>query len=217
MLKLHGFCQSGNTFKVAFLLRALGVPWQPVPLSFAEFAAGATRTPAWRESVNAMGEVPVLEDEDGRTTTQSGVILTMLAERHGRFGGKDDDERREVLRWLFFDNHKFTSYFATWRFMKAFSPTAPDPTIAAWLRGRIDNAFGIVDKHLAGREFVVGDAFTIADISLSGYLFFPAEESGIVLEERFPRIAAWRDQLRTMPGWGDPYDVLPGERVAPRW
>ena len=217
MLKLHGFSQSGNTFKVAFLLRALGVPWQPVPLSFADFAAGTTRSPAWRESVNEMGEVPVLEDADGRRTTQSGVILTMLAERHGRFGGKDADERRDVLRWLFFDNHKFTSYFATWRFMKSFAASAPDPAVAAFLKSRIDNAFGIVDKHLAGRDFVVGDAFTIADMSLSGYLFYPAEESGVVLEERFANIAAWRDRLRTMPGWGDPYEVLPGERVAPRW
>ena len=61
MLKLHGFAQSGNTFKVAFLLRALGVPWQPVRMSIAEFAGGKTRDAAWRESVNEMGEVPVLE------------------------------------------------------------------------------------------------------------------------------------------------------------
>jgi glutathione S-transferase len=217
MWKLHGFSQSGNTFKVAFLLRALGVPWQPVAIGLAEFAGGATRDPAWRDRVNEMGEVPVLEDESGRRFTQSGVILTMLAEQHGRFGGSDDDERREILRWLFFDNHKFTSYFATWRFMKSFAATAPDPAVAAFLKSRIDNAFGIVDRHLSFRDFIVGDAFTIADISLSGYLFFPADESGIVLEERFPRIAAWRDRLRTMPGWGDPYDVLPGERIAPRW
>jgi glutathione S-transferase len=217
MWKLHGFSQSGNTFKVAFLLRALGVPWQPVPMGFAEFAGGATRDAAWRDRVNEMGEVPVLEDERGTRFTQSGVILTMLAEQHGRFGGRDADERREVLRWLFFDNHKFTSYFATWRFMKSFAATAPDPAVAAFLKPRIDNAFGILDRHLAGRDFVVGDAFSIADISLSGYLFYPADESGIVLEERFAKIAAWRDRLRTMPGWGDPYDVLPGERVAPRW
>jgi glutathione S-transferase len=217
MLKLHGFSQSGNTFKVAFLLRALELPWQPVPMRFADFASGATRDLAWRERVNAMGEVPVLEDERGARFTQSAVILTMLAEQHGRFGGRDADERREILRWLFFDNHKFTSYFATWRFMKSFAAAAPDAAVAAFLKGRIDNAFGIVDRHLSFRDFMVGDAFTIADISLSGYLFYPAEESGIVLEERFPRIAAWRDRLRTMPGWGDPYDVLPGERVAPRW
>ena len=216
MFKLHGFAQSGNTFKVAFLLRALGQAWQPVHLPFADFAAGATRDAAWRAGVNAMGEVPVLEDESGRKTTQSGVILTMLAEQHGRFGGTSDDERREVLRWLFFDNHKFTSHFATWRFMKAFAAKEVDPAVAAFLKRRIDSAFFIVEKHLAGREFVVGDALTIADMSLSGYLFYPAEESGYVLEERFPNLAAWRDRLKAAPGWGDPYDVLPGERIAPK-
>jgi len=217
MLKLHGFAQSGNTFKVAFLLRALGVPWQPVAMSFADFAGGATRDPAWREGINEMGEVPVLELDDGTKVTQSGVILTMLAEQYGKFGGRDADEKREVLRWLFFDNHKFTSYFATWRFMKSFAPKAPDPAVAAFLKSRIDNAFAVVEKHLAGRPCIVGDAFTIADISLSGYLFFPADESGYVLEERFPNLAAWRDRLKAAPGWGDPYDVLPGKRIAPTW
>jgi glutathione S-transferase len=217
MLKLHGFAQSGNTFKVAFLLRALGVPWQPVPMSLADFAGGATRDAAWREGVNEMGEVPVLEDDSGRKITQSGVILTMLAAKHGKFGGRDEDERLEVLRWLFFDNHKFTSHFATWRFMKSFAAKEPDPVVAAFLKGRIDSAFFIVEKHLAGRSFMVGDAFSIADMSLSGYLFFPADESGYVLEERFPNLAAWRERVRAAPGWGDPYEVLPGERIAPRW
>lgn len=217
MLKLHGFAQSGNTFKVAFLLRALGVPFEPVAMSFAAFAGGATRDPAWREGVNEMGEVPVLELDDGTKITQSGVILTMLAEQHGRFGGKDADEKREILRWLFFDNHKFTSYFATWRFMKSFAAKAPDPAVAAFLKSRIDSAFFVVEKHLAARQYIVGDALSIADMSLSGYLFFPTEESGYLLEERFPNLAAWRDRLKKAPGWGDPYEVLPGERIAPGW
>ncbi len=217
MLKLHGFAQSGNTFKVAFLLRALGVPWQPVAMSFADFAGGATRDPAWRDGVNEMGEVPVLELDDGKKITQSGVILTMLAEQHGQFGGNGDEEKREVLRWLFFDNHKFTSYFATWRFLKSFAAKPPDPAVAAFLKSRIDSAFFVVEKHLAGRATIVGSALTIADMSLSGYLFYPADESGYVLEERFPNLAAWRDRLKAAPGWGDPYEVLRGERVASRW
>jgi len=217
MLKLHGFAQSGNTFKVAFLLRALGEPWEPVAMSFAEFAGGATRDAAWREGVNAMGEVPVLELDNGKKITQSGAILTMLADRHGKFGGKNEDEELEILRWLFYDNHKFTSYFATWRFMKSFAAKEPDPAVAAFLKSRIDSAFFVVDKHLAGRDYIVGDALTIADMSLSGYLFFPPEESGYVLEERFKNLAAWRDRLKAAPGWGDPYQILPGERIAPKW
>lgn len=216
MYQLHAFSQSGNCYKVALLLQALGAPWKAIHVPFADFAGGLVRSDKWRQEQNAMGELPILE-ADGKRMTQSGAILMWLAGKHGRYGGASEDEKQEVLRWILFDNHKFTSYFATWRFMKSFAATAPDPTIATWLRGRIDNAFGIVDKHLAGRDFMVGNAFSIADISLSGYLFFPADESGYVLEERFPKIAAWRDRLRTMPGWGDPYEVLPGERVAPRW
>ena len=150
MLKLHGFAQSGNTFKVAFLLRALGVPFEPVAMSFAAFAGGATRDPAWREGVNEMGEVPVLELDDGRKITQSGVILTMLAEQHGKFGGRDADEKREILRWLFYDNHTFTSYFATWRFMKSFAPKAPDPAVAAELCDEF--AAGGVDIVMCDRQ-----------------------------------------------------------------
>ncbi len=213
MYKLHSFCQSGNSFKVAFLLRALNVPWEPV---FVDFMHGATRQAGWREQANEMGEVPVLED-GARRLTQSGLILSYLAKKHGAFGGHTEDEQHEVLRWLLFDNHKFTSYFATYRFMKAFGPSAPDPAVMAWLRGRLDGAFAIVDKHLATQPYMVGSAPTIADFSLSGYLFYPVEESGYEVEQRYPHIAAWLARLRQLPGWASPYDVLPGERLAPKW
>jgi glutathione S-transferase len=213
MYQLHGFCQSGNTFKVAFLLRVLNQSWEP---KFVDYMNGVTRTGEWREGTNEMGEVPVLDDGD-RRLTQSGVILTYLAAKHGAFGGASEDERLEVLRWLLFDNHKFTSYFATFRFMKAFGPTAPDPAVMNWLRGRLDNAFGIVDKHLDGRAYLVNQAPTIADISLSGYLFYPAAESGYDIAGRFPNIAAWRERVREIPGWANPYDILPGEVIDPKW
>jgi glutathione S-transferase len=213
MYRLHGFAQSGNSFKVAFCLGALEQEWQPV---FVDFMHGQTRDAGWRAESNEMGEAPVLDDGP-RRLTQSGLILTYLARKHGAFGGATPDERDEVLRWLLFDNHKFTSYFATYRFMKAFAPAAPDAAVMAFLRGRIDGAYAIVDKHLAARRFIVGDAPTIADFSLSGYLFYPVEESGYEVAARFPHIAAWVARLRALPGWADPYELLPGERIAPKW
>lgn len=213
MYRLHGFCQSGNTFKIAFMLRALNQAWEP---QFVDFMNGITRTGEWRETVNEMGEVPVLDDGD-RRLTQSGAILTYLAAKHGAFGGETEDGKLDVLRWLLFDNHKLTSHFASYRFMKAFAPTAPDPAVMAWLRGRLDNAFGILDKHLAGRSFVVGNSPTIADISICGYLFYPVEESGYEIAGRFENVAAWLERVRQIPGWANPYDILPGERIAPRW
>jgi glutathione S-transferase len=213
MYLLHGLCQSGNTFKVAFLLRALNVPWEP---RFVDFMNGVTRSGDWRDATNVMGEIPVLEVE-GRRLTQSGAILAHLAARHGAFGGDTEDDKLEVLRWLLFDNHKLTSYFASYRFSKSFAPSAPDPAVMAWLRGRLDNAFGVLDKHLTGRGFVVGSGPTIADISLCGYLFYPVEESGYAIAGRFAHVAAWLERMRQVPGWAEPYDILPGERIAPRW
>jgi glutathione S-transferase len=213
MYRLHGFCQSGNSYKVAFFLNTLGQPWEPV---FVDFMHGVTRTEAWREKTNVMGEAPVLEDGP-RRLTQSGAILTYLARKHGAYEGESEDDKLEVLRWILFDNHKFTSYLATYRFMKSFGPSAPDPAVMAWLRGRMDNAFGIVDKQLAARAFIAGVKPTIADFSLCGYLFYPQEESGYDFAARFPHIPPWLDRLRQIAGWASPYDILPGERILPKW
>lgn len=212
--RLHGFCQSGNTFKVAFMLRAINEPFETVFVDYMN--AGQTRDAGWREGVNEMGEAPVLEDGD-RRLTQSGAILSYLAEKHGRFAGRNAEEKLEVLRWLLYDNHKFTSYFATYRFMKAFGATQPDAGVMAFLKARIDTAFGIVDKHLARSAFMVGDAPTLADMSMSAYLFYPVEESGIDVAALYPNIGAWLQRLRELPGWAHPYEVLPGERIAPKW
>jgi glutathione S-transferase len=216
MYRLHGFSQSGNTYKVALLLQALKQPWVAVHLPIAEFVAGIQRSDAWRGEVNAMGEVPVLE-ADGRKMTQSAAIMLYLSGRHGEFGGRNEDERQEVMRWLFFDNHKFTSYFATLRFMKSFGTTEPQREVMQFLRSRVDNAYGIVEKHLADRRFIVGEAPTIADMSLCGYLYFPSEESGYDIGRQYPAMAAWLERLKELPGWKHPYDLLPGERIAPRW
>jgi len=217
MYKLHGFAQSGNTYKVAMMLQALGQPWTPVHVPFGEFVGGLTRTDAWRQANNAMGEVPVLEDEGGRRRTQSGAILVHLARRHGAYGGATEDEQDEALRWLFFDNHKFTSFLATWRFLKSFAPSAPDPAVERWLKGRIDSAFSIVEKHLASQDWLVGRQPTIADMSLAGYLYFPVDESGYDIGRDFPAMARWLDRLQQqLPGWTPPYELLPGERLTPR-
>lgn len=212
MVKLHAFCQSGNSYKAALTLDLLGQPWEPV---FVDYLHGATRDPAYREGVNEMGEAPVLEDGPLRMS-QSGVILTHLARKHGRFGGDDEAQQREVLRWLLYDNHKFTSYYATYRWMYAFQEAPPAPAVLDFLRGRFEAAFGIVDRHLQRTPFMVGDAPTIADFSMAGYLFFPVEETGYDVRKNHPAIARWLERIQAMPGWRAPYECLPGERIAPR-
>jgi glutathione S-transferase len=209
--RLHCFCQSGNSYKVALYLRCAGLDWEPV---FVDFFNGQTRDPEWRETVNEMGEAPVLEEGAARLA-QSGVILSHLADKTGKFRPPSETERLEALRWVLFDNHKFTSYFATYRFMRAFMKQEPDPAVMAFLKGRFDSALGIVEKHLGKSKFVVGDTPTIADFSLAGYMFYPPEESGYDWFKTNPNLSAWIERLRALPGWKAPYDLLPGERIKP--
>jgi len=166
---LHCFAQSGNAYKPALALELAGADWAP---RFVDYFNGETRASAYR-AINVMGEVPVLEHR-GAVLCQSGVILDYLGETLGRFAPADAAERREILRWLFWDNHKLTSYTATYRFMRAFVKD-PDPAVLGEFRRRAETAWGVLDAHLRGRSHVVADRLTIADLSLAGYLFFDDE------------------------------------------
>lgn len=211
--RLHCFAQSGNAFKVASYLTCSGKVWEPV---FVDFMAGATRQADWRGDVNEMGEVPVL-DIAGKRLTQSGAILTFLAETTGRFQPDGEDERYQALRWLLWDNHKLTSYLATYRYMRSLQPQAPDPAVLAFLKGRTEAALKIANGHLATRAFMLGAAPTIVDFSIGGYLFYPVEEHGFDFARDYPHLEAWRQRMMALPGWTEPYALMPGKRfVAPR-
>jgi glutathione S-transferase len=203
--QLYCFAQSGNSYKAALMLALTGADWQPV---FVDFFNGETRGEAYRTQVNEMGEVPVLVD-GSRKLSQSGVILTYLAKSFGRFGGANEEEQREILRWILFDNHKFTSYLATYRFLYAFAKSG-EPAVHEFLKGRIKSALAIVAKHLAEQPFIVGTAPTIADLSLCGYLFYPVEEFGFDIAAEHPPIGAWLSRIRALPGWRHPHDLMPG-------
>jgi len=205
---LHCFAQSGNAYKPALMLELAGADWAP---RFVDYFGGETRTPAYR-ALNVMGEVPMLDHGSVRLA-QSGVILDYLAERLGRFGATDDDERREILRWLLWDNHKLTSYTATYRFLRNFVAT-PDPAVMAEFGKRAQAAWKILDTHLTGRAFVAADRPTIADLSLCAYLFFE-EELGVSWAE-YPALQAWLGRLRALPRWRHPYDLMPGHPLPGR-
>jgi len=200
---LYCFAQSGNAYKPALMLELAAADWTP---RFVDYFNGETRTAAYR-AINVMGEVPVLEHR-GLRLAQSGVILDYLAGTLGRFGPAGEDERREILRWLFWDNHKLTSYTATYRFMRALTKD-PDPAVLAEFGKRARAAWGVLDAHLAGREWIAADRCTIADLSTCGYLFFD-DEIGVDWGTEFRAIARWLDRLRALPRWKHPYALMPG-------
>lgn len=200
--RLYCFGESGNSYKAALMLQLCGYAWEPV---FVDFFGGQTRDDKYRGEINEFGEAPVLEF-DGKRITQSGTILTYLSEVSGKFGGETQDERLQILSWILFDNHKFTSYYATLRFMVGLTKTG-DPAVIDFLRKRTLSAFSIVDKHLAKTPFLVGNKPTIADFSLVGYHYYD-EETGIDPND-FPNIQAWKQRIAQLPGWKHPYEFMP--------
>jgi glutathione S-transferase len=204
--RLHCFAQSGNAYRAALMLNLVGADWEPVFVDY--FAKKVHLTPEYRTEINEMGEAPVLEHGTKRLS-QSAVILTYLAEKSGKFLPQGDDERLEALRWIVFDNQKVNGYLGPFRALRNFVSNA-DPAVLAFLKGRFTNTLGIVDKRLASRKFLLGGRPTIADISLAGYLFYPAEEFGFDFATEWPAIGAWCERVRALPGWEHPYKLMPG-------
>ncbi|MBT3143714.1 glutathione S-transferase [Phaeobacter gallaeciensis] len=203
-IKLYCFGESGNSYKAALALELSGLEWEPV---FVDFFNGETRTPEFRE-LNELGEAPFLVDGDFKTG-QSGAIQAYVTEKSGKFGGKTSEENYEIFRWVLWDNHKFSSMAGLTRFLMNFLPEDKRPQeVIAFNQGRLKAAYDTLDKHLEGREWIVGDRMTNADLSCCGYLFYD-EPFGFDRAD-WPNIDAWLTRLSATPGWKHPYDLMPG-------
>lgn len=204
MIKLHCFGESGNAYKAALTLELSDAEWEPV---YVDFFNGATRSDDFRE-MNIMGEVPVMEDGD-LTLTQSGVIQDYVSSKTGKLGGRSAAERRDVLRWMFFDNHKVSGVAGMLRFQMNFLPEEKrNADVIAFMTGRLMAALKIMETQLSDTPYLTGDALTIADIASVGYLFYP-EKFGFERAD-FPHIDAWMTRIEGTKGWKHPYDLMPG-------
>ncbi|MDK3019532.1 glutathione S-transferase family protein [Pseudodonghicola flavimaris] len=204
-IKLYCFGESGNSYKAALALQLSGLDWEPV---YVDFFNGETRTPAYRETVNELGEAPVLVDGDFRLS-QSGAIQQYVSDKSGKFGGTTQAEKYEVLRWVLWDNHKLSSQAGMTRFLMNFLPEQHrNADVIAFSQGRLKAAYQVLNAHLEGRDWIVGDGLTNADLSCCGYLYYP-EPFGFDRAD-WPHIDAWLSRLSEQPGWKHPYDLMPG-------
>ena len=203
-MKLYCFGESGNAYKCALALQVTGSDWAPV---YVDFFNGEARSPAFL-AINEMGEVPVLRDGD-RVLSQSGTILFHLAARTSQLGGATEDERQEVLRWVLWDNHKLSGQAGTCRFLMNFlAPEKRPEGVIPFLQGRLKAAYTVLNRHLEGRDWIVGAGPTLADLSCCGYLYYP-EPFGFSRAD-WPHIDRWLDRIAALPGWKHPYDLMPG-------
>ena len=204
-MKLYCFGESGHSYKAALALELAGCDWTPV---FVDFFAGETRSDAYRADINIMGEVPVLVDGD-LTLTQSGRIQAYIAEKTGQHGGATDAEKGEVLRWILWDNSKLSMPIGITRFLMNFLPEAKRPQqVIEFNQARLKASYKILNAALEGRDFLVGDAITHADMTCCGYLYYP-EPFGFD-RSAWPNIDRWLTNISETPGWKAPYDLMPG-------
>jgi len=192
-VRLYDFPFSGNGYKVRLALAALSLP---VDYRIVDLVAGETRSPAFLAR-NPMGQIPVLELSDGTLLRESNAILFWLSEGSDLMPA-DPVERARVIQWMCFEQSNIDKVIGRAKFLRAypdFRPTTVAEFEGWWADGHA--ALAVMDSELAGRDFLVGGAFSAADICLYGYVH-GAPEGGFNLS-RFPNVTAWLERVRTQP------------------
>jgi glutathione S-transferase len=192
-MRLYDYGPSPNCHKVRILLAQLGQDYERVPT---DIFGGDTLKPEFMEK-NPGLTTPVLEVEPGRYLPESNAILLHLAEGTP-FLPEDRSERAQVYRWLFFEQSAILPTVADVRFRSLTGRLDPESDTAIHLSQLCAGVTGVVEGHLQGRTFAVGERFTVADVALFGYLHV-AHEAGVDMT-RFGAVGAWIERVRAQPG-----------------
>jgi glutathione S-transferase len=185
---------SGNCYKVRLLLAQLGLPYERRTVDVVD---RSTR-PDLLGGLNPALRVPTLVLDDGRPLAESGAILWYFGEGT-RFVPADRYERAQVLQWLFFEQYDHEPAIAVVRFWLAYSGR-PDE-FADRIEERMGAGYRALDameRHLAGREWLVGGSPSLADIALYAYTHV-AHEGGFELAG-YPALREWLARFAALPG-----------------
>lgn len=187
-LILHEYAPSGNCYKIRLTAALTGTA---IERRGYDILAGETRTAAFLANVNANGRIPVLQDGE-RFLPESNAACFYLADGTALIPA-DPFDRADMLRWMFWEQYNHEPNIATVRFWMGWVGEANlDDLQRALLPGKRaagESALKLMDEHLAGRDWFVGDAPSLADICLYAYTHV-AEEGGFALAP-FPAVRAW--------------------------
>ncbi|WP_047280861.1 glutathione S-transferase family protein [Pseudomonas lundensis] len=193
MLKVYGDYNSGNCYKIKLMLHLLGLEyeWQSV-----DILNGETETPAFLAK-NPNGKVPVLELEDGTCLWESNAILNYLADG-SEFLPTEPRLRTQVLQWQFFEQYSHEPYVAVARFIQ-FYLGLPQERLEEYrkLQKRGYKALDVMEQQLARTPYLVGDHYSIADVTLYAYTHV-AHQGGFDLAG-YPSIQAWLQRVASHP------------------
>jgi glutathione S-transferase len=191
--RLYDFPFSGNGYKIRLALAQLGIT---VEYEVVDLIARETKSPKFLAK-NPLGEVPVLELNDGTLLLESNAILFWLTDGTPLMP-TNPLERARVVQWMLFEQNQIDKVLGRTRFLlryPGFMPTTEADFDGWYATGY--RALAILDDELRGHEFVVGERYSAADICLYGYVHC-AEEGGFELS-RVPRVVDWLERVRDQP------------------
>jgi glutathione S-transferase len=184
-VRVYGMSSSGNCYKVRLLLEQLQQAYEWIEI---DVRTGLTRQPEFLGR-NPNGRVPTLEYAPGKYLAESDAILVYLAEGSA-FWPPERLQRAQALQWMFFEQYSHEPYIAVARFICLTLPAQHERRAELpRLRERGYQALAVMEQHLAGEGFFVGDSYSIADIALYAYTH-AAADGGFELQ-RFPAVRAW--------------------------
>lgn len=186
MMKLYGF-DTINTFKVLMLLLEVDAEFEFIPINI---RAGEQHDPAFR-AINPAGKVPVLFDGQ-RHQVESNSILLNLARTSG-WGTADDPD---LTAWLFYQASTQGPHFGQVEHWTRFAKT-PNPEALERHRNIANGVIEHLNTHLGDRQFICGDACSIADIALFPWLHIH-DHLGLSLQKA-EHLTRWLDQIRARP------------------
>ena len=199
---LYEHPSSGNCLKARVMLDQVGADYKRVEL---DLFAGETRTPE-HFARNPDGRIPVLELDTGEYLAESGAILLYLAEGT-QYLPADPVARAGVLAWMFFEQNQVEANIGVARFLALSGRAADQPEVFADRQRRGRDALATLARGLDGRDFVSGDAYTVADVALYGYVH-AADDAGVPLAEH-PEVAEWVQRVAGLPGFEEGLAPMP--------
>ncbi len=191
MLKFY-YHPTPNPMKVALFLAEAELPFELVPV---DTAKGEQHDPAFR-AVNPNGKVPAIDD-GGTVVFDSNAILLYLGEKTGKFLGSASD-RGELMSWLMFIATGLGPFSGQ---SVHFHRAAPEKIPYAqnrYLR-EAERHYDVLDKRLKGREFIVGDSFTIVDIAAWAWVDRADPALGAGRRGEFPEVERWFQAVNARP------------------
>jgi glutathione S-transferase len=202
MLTLLDYGPSANCLKVRILLRQLGTEFARQPV---DIFAGESRTDEYL-AFNPAGRTPALRLDDGRVLAESNAILLYLAEGTTFLAG-DRVLRAHVHRWLFFEQNLLEPNVGTARFWHLTGREAQQPQAFSQRLQAGKDALAVLDRGLAGREFLVDDRYSVADVALYAYTHV-AHEAGIDMTA-YPAITPWLARVEATDGFENDLEPYP--------